>query len=286
MSWHPSDLVNDTDLIAYERTVLQQFAVDDWQAKRQKTLEDWLKPQMVSKGFLPERFRTRHVADVVLGNTSSAFTDRTDAASSTTTDDINLATTLAAGSDYLAIGSSQQFRGVSVRMLDAVSTQSGALTTELWCDEWRAVTVTDATQGTIGRPFSRGGSIIWTVPGEWVLRSLNSSDPLYWVRFRLSAAPTSAMLGQVSVIRRSVFTPPATLRTLAMIMREAPVSNKSPWIEKANFYEAEAQKALNRAWAMCGGEFDLSEPPDDVIDEAEGQNTAEAAGGGFRWERA
>jgi hypothetical protein len=286
VSWHPNDLVNDMDLLAYERTVLQQFAVADWQAKRQKTLEDWLKPQMVSHGFLPERFRTRHVADVVLGSTSSAFADHTDAAADTSTDDINLATTLAAGSDYLAIGSSQQFRGVSVRMLDAVSTQSGVLTTEIWCDEWRAVTVTDGTQATVGRPFSRGGSIIWSVPGEWVLRSLNSSDPLYWVRFRLSAAPTSATLGQITCIRRSVFTAPATLRTIAMIMREAPVSNKSPWIEKANFYEAEAQKSLSRAWAMCGGEFDLSEPPDDVIDAAEGQNTAEAAGGGFRWERA
>jgi hypothetical protein len=286
MSWHPSDLVNDTDLLAYERTVLQQFAVADWQAKRQKTLEDWLKPQMVSKGFLPERFRTRYVADVVLGSTSGTFADRTDAAANTSTDDINLASTLAAGTDYLAIGSTQQFRGVSVRMLDAVSTQSGVLTTELWCDEWKATTVTDGTQATVGRPFSRGGSIIWTTPGEWVLRSLNSSDPLYWVRFRLSAAPTSALLGQISVIRRSVFTAPATLRTLAMIFREAPVSNKSPWLEKANFYEAEAQKSLSRAWSMCGGEFDLTAPPDDVIDQTEADHTPEQAGSGIRWERA
>lgn len=285
MSWHPSDLVNDTDLIAYERTILTQFAVADWQAKRQKTLEDWLKPQMAAHGFLPERFRTRYVPDAVFGNTSSTFSDLTSAAENTTTDDINVATVLAASSDYLAIGSTQQFRGVSIRMLDAVSTQSGTLTVETWQDEWKATITTDGTQATVGRPFSRGGAILWSVPDTWVLRALNSSRPLYWARFRLSAAPTSAKFGQVAVIRRSVFSAPATMRTLAMIFREAPVSHKSPWVEKANFYEAEAQKSLSRAWAMCGGEFDLTEPPDDVVDQEEAINTPEQSGSPFRWER-
>lgn len=286
MSWYPGDLVSDFDLLAYERTILSQFAVADWQAKRSKTLEDWIKPQMAAHGFAPERFRTRYVPDKAFGNTSSTFTDVLSAISNTTTDDLNLATTLAASSDYVAIGSHQQFRGVSVRMLESVSSVSATLTVELWCDEWRSVTVTNTTEATIGKPFSRGGTLAWTVPAEWVLRSLNSSDPYYWARIRLSAAPTGAKVGQVSCIRRSVFCAPATLRTLAMIFREAPVSHKSPWIEKAAFYEAEAHKALNRAWPLAGGEFDLTTPPDDVIDTSEAKNTAEYAGTPLRWERA
>ncbi len=285
MSWHPNDLLSDADLLAYERTVLQQFAVTDWTAKRAKTLEDWLRPQMVAHGFNPDRLRTRFVADAVFANTSSTFSDVTDAAENATADDINLATILASSSDYLAIGSTQQFRGLSIRMLDAVNTVAGTLTVEVWCDEWRAVTVTDTTQATIGKPFSRGGSLSWVVPSEWVLRTLNSSDPYYWARIKLSAAPTGAKFGQVSCIRRSVFTAPAALRTLAMVFFEAPVSHKSPWLEKARFYEREADASLNRAWALAGGEFELSDPIGDAVTQDDAANTSDQAGSPLRWER-
>ena len=228
MSWHPGDLVADTDLTAYERTILTQHGAADWQSRRQKVLEDWLWPILRAKGLAPERFRTRYVAEAVLGNTSSTFTAFTSAAENVTTDDLNLATILAASSDYLAIGSSRQFRGVSVRMLDAVNTAAATLTVELWQDAWTGVSATDGTLATTGKPFSRGGAVSWTVPGEWVLRSLNSLGPYYWARLRLSAAPTGAKASQVACIRRSALCAPATLRTLALIFREAPMQQDGP----------------------------------------------------------
>jgi hypothetical protein len=286
MSWHPGDLVSDTDLTAYERTILTQHAASDWQSRRQKTLEDWLWPILRSRGLAPERLRTRYVADSVLGSTSSSFTDYTSAASNGSASVIPLATVLATETDYLAIGSKQQFRGVSVRMLDNVTAVSSTMTLELWQDTWTDTTESDGTQVSgNGKPFSKGGAITWTVPGEWVLRTLSASAPLYWARIRLSAVPTSAEIVQLSCIRRSVLCAPATLRTLATIFREAPQQQDGPWLEKAQWYENQAELALNRALPLVGGEFDTSVPPDDVVDADEQEQTTDQAGSPFRWER-
>ncbi len=286
MSWHPSDLVSDSDLLAYEGTILTTFNKADWQLRRLKVLEDWLWPQLRERGFAPERFRTRYLPDAVYTNTSSTFADATGAAQNATADDINLATVLAASSDYLAIGSVKPFRGLSVRMFDNVSSVTATLTVELWQDAWTSVSPFDDTQATTGKPFSRGGTISWAVPDDWVMRPLNSSDPLYWARLKLSSAPTGAKLSQVTCIRRSVLCGPATFRTLASIFREAPVSHKSPWLEKAAYYEQEAQQAMSRALNLVGGEFESASSGDDAIDETEEQQTTEEVASPFRWERA
>lgn len=287
MSWRPNDLLDDADLLSYEQTILTQFSRVDWQAKRQKALEDWLWPQLRAAGFPPERFRTRYTPEAVFGFTSGAYTSVTTDAIDAGADDVNLASILAASSDALVIGSPQQFRGVSVRMLDAVSSVSATLTVELWQDGWRAVAVTDGTQATTGKPFSRGGSITWTIPPDWVIRPLSTqTTSLYWARLRLSAAPTGAACGQVSVIRRSVLTAPAAYRTLALIFREAPLKQDGPWTEKATWYETEASVSLQRALALVGGEFDADSPTDDVLDADDAAQTREDAGSPLRWERA
>ena len=160
------------------------------------------------------------------------------------------------------------------------------MTVETWQDTWKAMEVTDTTQLTIGKPMSKGGTVVWVCPENWVVRPINSSDPLYWVRLRLSAAPTGLRVGQISCIRRSILCAPATFRTLALIFREAPVSHKSPWLEKAEYYENEAQLAINRAWPLVGGEFDLTTPVDDIVDADEAVQTSDEAATPFRWERA
>jgi len=286
MSWHPSDLLTDADLVAYEGQILSRFKVENWEARRTKVLEDWLWPQLRVAGFAPERFRTRYTADVVYGVTSGVFTDVTDAAKNATTDDINLQTTLAASSDYLAIGSAQQFRGVSVRMLDAVSSAASTLTVELWRDAWRSVQASDETQAVTGRPFSRGGALTWAVPPDWVIRSLNSSAPYYYARLRLSAVPTSARIGQITTIRRSVLCAPVTYKVLASIFREAPINQDGPWADRASYYETEAALSLQRALSLVGGEFDADSPADDVLDAEDAAQTREDAGSPLRWERA
>jgi hypothetical protein len=72
---------------------------------------------------------------------------------------------------------------------------------------------------------------------------------------------------------------------LATIFREAPQQQDGPWLEKAQWYENQAELALNRALPLVGGEFDTSVPPDDVVDADEQEQTTDQAGSPFRWER-
>lgn len=286
MSWQPNDLVSDADLLAYEQTILTQFGKDEWQAKRTKALEDWLFPSLAIAGFDPYRLRTRYQPALVYGSTSSVFTDYTTASRTVGEANIPLATVLAASSDALYIGAPWQFRGVSVRMFDSVSSAAATLTVEAWCDAWQALYATNDTSGTPGKPFSRGGAITWTVPENWVVRPVNSSDPFYWVRLRLSAAPTSAAIGQVGVIRRSVVCGPAALRTLYYIFREARTVQDGPWEAKAEQYLLESEQAWQRIQPLLGREFDV-DPVDDQVSASEAvQTSAEVTGGGWMWDRA
>lgn len=286
MSWHPSDLLTDADLVAYEPRILSQFGVADWADLRAKVLDDWAWPHLRAAGFDPQRFRTRHVADAVLGYTSSAYTDLTSAAANTTTGDLNLATVLAASTDYLYVGSAAPFRGISVRVLDAVSSVSGTLSVALWRDAWVPVSAADGTQATGGKPFSGGGSVTWRVPAEWTARILNGTGPYYWARMSLSAAPTGATAAQLGVVRRSVLCAPVTFRALALIFRAAPLAQDGPWADRADWYEREADASLQRALGLLGGEFDTV-TEDDVIDSEEAaQTTAEATGSAWSLDRA
>src|SRR4051812_7731493 len=128
MSWHPNDLVTDADLRDYEADILTKFGQTTFQGKRTKALEDWLFPVLKARGFDPGRPRTRYEPEQVWGYTASVYTDGTSAAKDTTDDDLNLATTFATvGTDALYIGSVEPFRGLFVRMLEAVSAVAGVL---------------------------------------------------------------------------------------------------------------------------------------------------------------
>lgn len=284
MSWAPNDLVSDADLTAYERKILTQFAASDWKARRAKALEDWLFPLLEAAKFIPQRLRTRFKVAHVIGVTSGATTDLTSAAQ--TEGGLNLANILAAPSDALYIASNTPFRGLSVRMQDSVNAVAATLTAELWTDTWTAPAGISNETITTGKPFARGGAIIWTIPEGMVERSLQGVGPYYWLKLSLSATMTAGtVIGPISVIRRSRLCGPAALRTLALIFREAPTSQDGPWDEKAEWYEAEADKALTRVLESIGGEFDTD--VDDVIAPAEeAQTSAQVTGGGWTFERA
>lgn len=287
-SYHPSDLISDADLYAYERTLPQVFGEDlDWETRRTKTLEDWLFPILKGAGFEPQRLRTRHQADPVYAYTAAAFVDKTAAAKDTTEGDLNLATIFAtAGSDYLYVGSVEPFRGIFLRLLDAVSAVTSTMTVEYWSGRWSGLSIADGTKAASGKTLSAGGSVTWTLPVDWATRAVNGSGARYWARISVSATPTGATATQVGVIRRSVLCAPATLRTLALIFREAPTSLDGPWERKAAYYESEADAALQRALRIVGGEFDTADPPDDLIDPTENAQTREdASGGGWLLER-
>lgn len=285
MSWQVNDLLTDVDLLAYERSILDQFGATQWEMRRTKALEDWLFPILQSRGFDPHKLRTRYEPDAVFGYTSSVYSDQTGASKDTSEDDINLATVFATfGTDALYVGSEKPFRGVFLRILDNVSSVTGTLTASYWSGAWEPAASADQT--TInGKTLAGGGSVTWAVPMDWQPRTLNGSAALYWVKLTVSATPTGAKATQVSVIRASALRAPTTFRTLQLIFQEAPVSQDGPWKEKAEFYKDEAEQSLQRALLVIGGEFDSDKS--DVVSEAESEQTVEDVGGGaFSLERA
>ena len=287
MNWAPNDLVSDADLVAYEAKILTSFNVSTWESKRRCALEDWLAPILKTAGYDLARLRTRSAIDAVQGFTGSAYTDFTASASNSTVDDINLATVFATpASDALYIGATQPFRGLSVRLLEAVSAVASVLTVQYWADGWTSLTVTDGTAKTVGKTFSGGGAIIWGVPLDWVGRQINNVGPYYWVKLTVSAVPTSAKTGQIGVIHRSALCAPAALRTLTLIMREAPTGGPGPWKEKADWYETEADAALQRALPHVGGEFDTDSSDQISPTEANQTDSEVATNAPFRLERA
>jgi len=287
VSWSPDDLLTDADLVAYEAPILEQFGKVEWAARRRKALEDWLWPQLRVQKFPVERFRTRYAPSAAFGYTSSIYTDRSSVVRDDDPGDVPLQTILAtADTDFLYIGLTEAFRGLSVRVLDNVSAVAATLTVQAWADEWLTLAIQDGTSRTAGVPFSGGGAITWEPPEGWVPRKVNDSSSLYWVRVSTSAAPAvGTTAAQIGCIRRSLLCGPAAYRTLMHIFREAPVSQDGPWREKADWYEQESQRALERVIPVLGSEFDVIDV-DDVVDEEEQAQTTEAVtGGGWSWER-
>jgi hypothetical protein len=283
VSWHLNDLLTDEDLVSYESAILTQFGTTDWQSRRTKALEDWLFPILKGQGFDPHRLRTRYECDSVQGYTASAYTDKTSASQDTTTEDINLATVFAtAGTDALYIGSEAPFRGIFLRLHDAVSSIAGTMTVQYWSGGWEAVAILDRTSVN-GKTLAAGGAVTWTMPVDWAVRSVNSVDKLYWVKVTVSATPTGAVASQIGTIRASALRAPTTFRTLQLIFQEAPTGSDGPWASKAEFYRTEADAALARALPIIGGEFDTDES--DLISEDESESTTATSSEGFLWER-
>ena len=286
MSWAPADLVSDADLVAYESRILSLFGQWEWRDRRAKALEDWLWPQVRVAGYDPQRFRTRYAPTAAYIYASSAYTDVTTAAQDDTAENVDLAAAFATGA-VLYVGSEAPFRGLSVRVTDAPSTTSAVLTVAAWRDSWQTLAVADGTTHTAGKAFSGGGAITWTLGDDWVMRTLNSTTA-YWVRLSLSAVPTGAKASQIGCIRRSLLCAPATYRTLALIFREAPLGQDGPWRDRAEWYDGEADRSLQRVLPLLGGEFEHADSEDDVIDATEAVQTASEArdGTGWTWERA
>lgn len=104
----------------------------------------------------------------------------------------------AANNHYLYLGAPIKFRGVQV---DVVNTNSNAsvLSTDYWNGAWTNAASTDGTINT-GASFGQDGAITWTVPSDWTKVDLatavattgagvrDRAVPLYWVRFKVSAA--------------------------------------------------------------------------------------------------
>lgn len=280
-SWHPDDLIGDADLVDYEHRILDDYGVDNWRGRRTKALEDWLFPVLRGQGFNPDRLRTRFAPDQAWAYTAPTYSDVSGVVKDDTGDDLNLATLFATvGTDALYIGSSSRFRGLWFRLLDSVSSATGDLRVAYWAGQWRPLSIADGTRAVSGKTLSAGGSVTWTLPVDWATRPVNGSAPRYWARVMVTATPTSALLSQIGCIRASVLRAPAVFRTLSLIFREAPASQSGPFTEKAEYYEGEADAALQRALLIVAGEFDTD--GDEVISVTESQQAPGQVSTGFR----
>lgn len=283
MAWHPNDLVTDTDLVGYEASILTAFGQTDWQARRTKALEDWLFPHLKLRGLDPHRLRTRYEADAVLSYTGSTFVDRSGVARDTAESDLDLAAVFATpGSDALYVGSTVPFRGIFLRLLDGVSSATGTMTVAYWSGAWETLTIADKTSRG-GKTLSAGGGVTWTLPSDWVTRTLGTVAALYWAKVTVSAVPTGALASQIGTIRASSLRAPATFRTLQLIFQEAPTGADGPWQEKATFYASEADLSLQRALQLVGGEFDSD--ASDLVSPTEASQSTADVGGAFTLER-
>src|SRR4029077_3962402 len=279
MSWAPNDLVSDVDLRDYEASVLTGFGQSTWQARRAKALEDWLFPILKTRGFNPFRLRTRYDPTTAYGFTASSYTDITGASQSATDDDINLATIFATpASDAIYVGSEEMFRGLFIRQLDTVSSAASVLSVAYFNGTWKNLTISDGTTQVAGKSLSGSGSVTWTLPVDWITRKVSTSAPLYWAKVTVSATPTSAKASQIGTIRSSSLRAPLVFRTLQLIFQEAPTGADGPWRDKAAFYKDEADEALSRALAICGGEFDSDSS--DLVSSTESEQTADSVSGG------
>lgn len=285
-SWGPADLVSDVDLQAYERDILARFNVTNWQDKRRVAIGQWLFPLLKNRGFDPFRLITRAEVDLAYGFTGGVYTDVASACKSTTVDDLDIAAIFATpATDVLYLASTQPFRGVFVAEADTVGSAASVLSVKYWNGAWSTLTISDGTSKISGKAFSGGGSITWSLPLDgWVRRSVNSSEPRYWVKVTVSAVPTAAKAGQIAVIRESALCAPVTARTLELIFREAPTAEDGPWKEKAEYWAQQAELAFERALPLLGGEFDSDDS--DEVSPTEAQQTAEQVSQPWALERA
>lgn len=90
-----------------------------------------------------------------------------------------------AASDYLYIGTSNQFHGISFTLF-TVGVTGGTNTIEYYNGTaWTAFTVTESTTGVLD--FEASGKLSWTSLSAWTKVSVNSSSELYWIRIKANS---------------------------------------------------------------------------------------------------
>ena len=105
--------------------------------------------------------------------------------------------------DYLYIGYLLTFGTIEVTPYDDNNQVVSALSAEYWTGQgWKALFISDGTQGSDGKTFSQKGRISWSVPSDWKeMVPLNANFPRgYYVRFSVSVNLTStAALDEISI---------------------------------------------------------------------------------------
>jgi hypothetical protein len=122
----------------------------------------------------------------------TTFTDYSDAAQdgSASTDVVLSSLGTLAQGDYVYVGAPRKFAGIAVDV-DGANVNAATMAVHYWSgNQWNNITPTDGTASG-GATFGQDGNVTWTVPTNWVKKSINGVE-LYWARISVSAAMDSS----------------------------------------------------------------------------------------------
>ena len=276
MSWTHLTLVTDADLAALEPEAghpSEPWGQTAWTAARaeaKRDLQIWIDADYATIPAASDRVLDRWAPELVFAYTGSGYTDRTSEVSSSTEEDLNLATVFTTfGTDCLYVGAGYEFNGLFWKLLDSLNANASVMTVKYWNSAgWTTLSATDGTIAVTGKTLSGSGRVTWTLPSTWERRTLNGSELYYWVQVTISAALTAGTAAtQILPIR-----PPAALKRVAAYLSlhhicqglAAQAATPEYWAQKAEAYWTKAQDLYTRIRQGGGIPFDLDQ--DDVIE--------------------
>lgn len=260
------DLLADVDLLALDGTVLDEFgtlsAVYSGD-KRRIAVEHWLTTRVQQAGYVTSRHQTRRQPDSAFGLTGGSYADIAQAASDHASD-LWLSSLLPTPStDAIYVGLDDPWRGLWVGMLDSVNVNTLTASSVTYWDggQWAGFnSLTDATMAASSIALSGGGRLMWQAPDDWARRPVNDSRWLYWVRVKLTRAPSaSAVATSLLPIRRSRLTVPGAMYALGLLYREAAARTRGDWADKARAMLDAATSELSIVMPQIADEFDADD---------------------------
>jgi hypothetical protein len=253
------DVVTELDVLMNDVRAGEDFGDSPIADKLRLAVETWLEPALLQHNYVPTRHRTQRAPARAWSVTGGTWADQT-AALADPTSSLDLATALAApATDALYLGLDRPFRGLFVAMTDTVNANPIAASITYWNGQWTTLG-SSLTNGTSvdGTPFARAGRLHWPTPADWMVRPVNGTAPLYWVRVQANSAPSACLIHQLLPITRSRLTQPVALRALSLLYRES-VGSRGDWKEKADTFGAAADAQLQLVIGLVGDEFDADE---------------------------
>lgn len=262
------DLLSQLDVLAVDSLALDDFGANGASilTDKRRLAVEWLQRGLERDGLSPSKHMTRHVPKAAFQHTGGSYTDRT-AVLSDTSQTLDLSAVFATpGNDSLFIAHEQPFNGLYAGMLDAVNAlNTTAINSVTYWNggQWAGVnSLSDGTSvSAVSGAWSGGGRISWQLPTDMQKRPLSTQTQyLYWVRLRVSRAPTAGTnLIQLLPIRRSRLTLPAAYHALALLYDDGDPRHRGEWQEKVDRYHRKAGEMLMDALRYVRDEFDIDE---------------------------
>ncbi len=164
------------------------------------------------------RARNQGVATAIMAEDGGVFVDETEEGSSTTTADMTLLPAVPVANDAYNFGHQDEFTRLKLFITTAMTfSVQPTIIWEYWNGAW--VSLTGVVDGTSGFETAGSNIVSWTLPGDWVARSLTNQanvGSLFYVRARLSVLGTITVvpIGQKVQIDTTRYLPYAASRSI------------------------------------------------------------------------